>query len=315
MENRKFIIKNSGYVNGVFPKVPVATSGKYTLLYATRTGNIILVDNRTTPREVSTSKVDRIIEISASQIIEKVKIESPSNFGNYKFDITISLYLEVTDPIEYFNSQSDNLEQSLVSILDPVVRRVTKTYDVIEYDNMEEEILDKIRANGLGEELTGLHFRVFDVSATPNREAMQYVERKAKADLERRTKIAEDISITEIAKHQGSKANELELSLENAIKQEVVKGNISIEEALERLKQTEQRDGEQRVQNVQSVLDLISKMNFSDSEIETLQKGVLKNIKLISDTAPALENPETDDYFPTEDDIVDADVDADTDEE
>ena len=196
------ILREEPYSNGLFPSIPYIKKGVATVLKNGKTPPV-LVDTRLSMRQIRKGRFNSLIEIST--ILHNIDLcfTALSKNDPYRFDIIVKVSVRVIDPITFLNSQITDISEALIQRFSPVIRRISKQGDILEYGSLEGLIIQKLsEPDNLNDQL-GITYTVIDTEVQPDAQAMEYVRQITDHDLNTRIErhkadlMAEAISLKE----------------------------------------------------------------------------------------------------------------------
>lgn len=217
----KLILKDEEYICSLFSQVPNYKKQGVAYILTEGVNDDIKVDEHTTTREIRRGKYKRLIEISTSPYLKEIRFQSASKERSYTFDIYVKAVIQVKNPIIFYNNKNLDVDAYFTNLFTLDVRKITRKYSILEYDGMDEELTNKLSSYNTMDESTGFEYRISVVDAEPSTEAIEYVKRNDKQNLDAELKNKARKLVKDVAN-----------DYENAIRTEVVEGKISETEAL-----------------------------------------------------------------------------------
>lgn len=222
----KLIMKEEAYDMGFFPKIPKFGKLGSAFILAGGSGNDIVVNELTTSKEIRQGKYTKLIEISILPYMKEIRFHSPSKEIAYSFDVYVKAVIQVNDPILFYQNKNIDVDAYIDNLFSMDVRKVTKRYSILSYDDMDEELTQKLSSYNTIDPMTGFRYQISTVNITPGEKAAEYVEQFSKQQLD-----------------AGMKRNARELissytvKYDDAIMAEVVEGKMSETEAIKRIEE------------------------------------------------------------------------------
>lgn len=303
------ITKRINFKRSLFSKPPEDIPDTYILLYSSITDKAIEVNqNTTTSKIIYKGKFDEKILITKKALMQKINISSPSDSDTYNFDVELTFNIFVYNPVVYFYNISNESDKLLKDLVMPIVRKTTKKYNVIEYNNMEDELHAILNNQNDFLDNLGIKCYIYSVQAKPDKEAIVYATRITKALLENETKIVELDTNAKIESTKLENAQKLESTdINSAIISEVVNGKITLEEAINRIDKYHQNKGETSIKNLDQFINMMNKMKNAKliNDIQ-IQEQTNRFINDFVQSAPLIEKKSVSEVgnFPTEDEII-----------
>ena len=140
------------------------------------------------------------------------------------------------------------------------VRKITRKYSILEYDGMDEELTNKLSSYNTLDESTGFEYRISVVDAEPGVEAIEYVKRNDKQNLD-----------AELKKKARDLVKDVATDYENAVRTEVIEGKISEKEAIIEINRFRNADYEERLNQV---VDLRERRLISEDNARKMIKKI-----------------------------------------
>jgi len=237
------IIREEAYPNGLFPNIPYVKNGVAIVLTNGKKPPV-LVDGLVSVRQIRNGKYSSLVEISTIFHNIDLNFSVLSKNEPYRFDVIVKVNVRVTDPIAFLNSQINDVPEVLTQHFSPIIRRLLKQADILEYGSLDEAVLQKLVDSNNFNDRSGLDFIVKDVEVQPDVQAMEYVRQLTDHDLNTRIErqkadiIAESFSIKEKMKSEiVSQQIDNMREIINFVEELRGKGILSDAEAAENVKQ------------------------------------------------------------------------------
>lgn len=235
----KLILSDEEYLCGLFTPVPNYKKQGVAYILTEGVNDDIIVDERTTTKEIRRGKYKRLIEISTSPYLKEIRFESASRERSYTFDIYVKAVIQVKDPIVFYHNKNLDVDAYFTNMFTLDVRKITRKYSILEYDGMDEELTNKLSSYNTVDESTGFEYRISVVDAEPGSEAIEYVKRNDKQNL--------DAELKQKARELGK---DVATDYENAIRTEVIEGKISEKEAILEINRFKNADYQEQLNKV-----------------------------------------------------------------
>ncbi len=266
----KLILSDDEYECKLFSQVPNYKKQGVAYILAEGIYNDIVVDEKTSSKQIRRGKYKRLIQISTSPYLKEIRFKSASKERSYTFDIYVKAVIQIKDPIIFYNNKNLDVDAYFTNMFTLDVRKITRKYSILEYDGMDEELTNKLSSYNTVDESTGLEYRISIVDAEPGREAIEYVKRNDRQNLDAELKNKARILCKDVA-----------IDYENAIKTEVVEGKISEKDAILEIKRFKNADYEERLKKV---IDLRDRRFISEEDA----RKIIKKIQIVLDNSDSL---------------------------
>jgi len=256
----KLILSDSKYECGFFPQVPNYKKQGVAYILAEGVNDDIVVNEKTSSKQIRRGKYRRLIEISTNPYLKEISFQSASKERSYTFEIYVKAVIQVKDPIVFYNNKNLDVDTYFANMFTLDVRKITRKYSILEYDGMDEELTNKLSSYNTVDEATGFEYRISVVDAKPGCEAIEYVKRYDKQNL--------DAELKNKARELGK---DVAADYENAVRTEVIEGKISEREAILEINRFKNADyGEQ----LNKIVGLRDKRLISESEARKMMKKI-----------------------------------------
>lgn len=227
------------YKNGLFPKVPnYRKNGSWFLLTEGITDDII-VDEKTTPKEIRHGQYKRLIEVSRNTLAFKHEFDSNCRETSYTFKVTIRANVYVNDPIKFLtNIQNISVRDFLNNQFSLDVKAVTRKYSILNYNGIDEELTRVLTSSVVSDETSGLSYQITTVMTEPNGEAMKILKER------------DDMSIKhEITTAAGEIAQwNIDKTYSEAVWEAAAKGKITDIEAIQLIEDYKRKDEQEKME-------------------------------------------------------------------
>lgn len=180
----ELIIKDGVYENGLFPKIPNYKKSGIAFVLSGGYGNDIVVNDRTTTKEIRSGKYTRLVEISILPYMKEIRFNAPAKESAYSFDVYVKAVIQVVDPITFYNNRNIDVDGYFKNLFSLDVRKVTRNYSVLNYANMDEELTNKLSTYNTVDQEIGFSYQVSVVSAEVGEKAREFVEKQSKHQLD-----------------------------------------------------------------------------------------------------------------------------------
>ncbi|OJV62990.1 MAG: hypothetical protein BGO41_09810 [Clostridiales bacterium 38-18] len=226
--NNIFINKILPFKNGLFVSKPNIEKGNLIFLLVDGKNEDLLVNERTSIKQIRDGKYTKLIEIINYPITKEIKITAPAKENSYNFLITLNLTLEHTSPFLVLQNKTLIIEDFLHNQLSLEVRRITKMYSVLDFGMLGDQLTEKLMYPTQLEPDVGVKYRVSSVTANLSEEALKFLRKQ------------DDIELgAEIRKKESSIGSSLITNFRTAIGAQIARGEISEEEAVYKIEEYE----------------------------------------------------------------------------
>lgn len=261
----RLILNDSEYKYNFSPKVPNHMKQGVAYILADGVEDDIVVNKRTTSRQIRCGKYRRLIEISTNPYLKEIRFKSASKERSYTFDIYVKAVIQVKDPIVFYNNKNLDVDAYFTNMFTLDVRKITRKYSILEYDGMDEELTNTLSEYNTVDASTGFEYRISVVDAEPSIEAIEYVKQNDKQNL--------DAKLRRNARKLGE---DVATDYENAVRTEVIEGKISETEAILAIKRFKNADYEERLNKV---VELRERRLISEEDA----RNMIKKIQVLVD--------------------------------
>ena len=196
------ILREDSYSNGLFPSIPYIKKGVATVLTNGKTPPVI-VDTQLSTRQIRKGRFNRIVEISTILHSINLNFSVLSKNDPYRFDVTVKINVRIIDPIAFLSSQITDVPEALMMHFSPIIRRISKQGDILDYGSLEALIVQKLSEPDVFDDQSGITYTVIDAEVQPDATAMEYVRQITDHELNTRIErhkadiMAEAISLKE----------------------------------------------------------------------------------------------------------------------
>ena len=257
----KLILKEEDYKNGLFPQIPNYRKQGSAFILTDGINDNLLVDGYTTTKDIRQGKYSKLVEISTASYMEEIRFESASKESSYTFQVYVKAVIQVKDPIIFYNNKNLDVKSYFTNMFSLDVRKITRKYSILDYDGMDEVLTEKLSSYNNVDTSTGFEYRISVVDAEPSSTANEYVRKNDKNRLD-----------TELRNNARELSNSVTLDYEEAVRTEVVRGNLSEEEAILKIQEFKRADYEnQRKQ----ILDLRGDGLITDARARDVMNRVM----------------------------------------
>ncbi len=258
------IIRDEAYQNGFFPKVPKVGKRGSAYILTGGCANDIIVDDHTTSKQIRQGKYTRLVEISTLPYIKEIRFQSLGKEMHYSFEVYVKAVIQVRNPITFYENRNIDVDAYFENLFSLDVRRITRKYSILNYAGMDEELTQQLSSYNTVDEATGFEYQISVVDATPGENAQEYVQKYGKQQLD-----------AEMKKNARNLTSSFSADYKVAVMTEVAEGKLSELEAIQKIKEYENSNFEEKV----NYLDELRKKGFiTDSETNERIRPVLNGI-------------------------------------
>ncbi|MCM1121584.1 MAG: hypothetical protein NC416_03275 [Eubacterium sp.] len=256
----QLILSDREYECNFFPQVPNYKKQGVAYILTEGVNDDIVVDDRTSSKQIRRGKYRHLVEISTNPYLKEIRFKSASKERSYTFDIYVKAVIQVKNPIVFYNNKNLDVDAYFTNMFTLDVRKITRKYSILEYDGMDEELTNKLSSYNTMDESTGFEYRISVVDAEPGVEAIEYVKRNDKQNLD-----------AEIKKQARDLVKGVTTDYENAVWTEVIEGKITEREAIFEINRFRNADYEERLNKVD---DLRGRRLISEEDARKMIKKI-----------------------------------------
>lgn len=256
----ELILKEEVYRNVLYPKVPKSEKQGVVVILTGGCKDDIVVNESTTVKEIRQGKYTQLVEISTRAYIKEIKFHSPSKETYYWFDVYVKGVIQVNNPIIFYKNKNLDIDTYFYNLFYLDVKKVTRKYSILDYEGMDDE-LQQILSLCTIDESAGFVYQISVVDVSPGEEAKEYVHKYEKMLLD-----------NTMRKRANNMAKSIAITYEDAIKFEVIEGNLTQTEAILKIKEYEKANYDEKVRHLD----------------ELREKGVITDIDFRKCIEPAL---------------------------
>lgn len=260
------------YKCGMFPKIPDYHKKDSWFLLTDGIMDDIIVNERTTVKEIRRGQYRRLVEISRNTLVFSHTFDSSCQEISYTFKVTVKANVYVSDPIKFYaNIRNISVRDFLNNQFSLDVKGVTRKYSILNYNGIDEDLTRILTTTTILDETSGLSYRIATVMTEPNEEA------------KRKLKELEDMKINHTISEEAKEISEADMNstYETVIWEEVAKGKISKIDAIEKI-------DKYKSENIDKKLDTLIKFRkhgaIGDADMSEYSG------KLLSDSSNQTEN-------------------------
>lgn len=269
------------YKCGMFPKIPNYRKHDSWFLLTDGIMNDIVVDDRTTVKDIRRGQYKRIVEISRSTLAFVHTFNSNCSETSYTFQVTVKANVHVNDPIKFCaNIRNISVRDFLNNQFSLDVRRITRKYSILNYNGIDEELTRVLTASTVSDDTSGLSYQIITVMTEPNDEAMKILKNRDEMAIKH-----------EMAMVAGKIAGlNKTKSYSDAIWEEAAKGNITDVEAIQHIEEYERKNANEKLT---MLLKLRDEGIIGDLDVSTQSQGFLPSPQLQDTRANLIEEKDT----------------------
>jgi len=265
MDNQMFLLSEAEYKNSPFAKIPEHSKRSSWFLLTGGTTDDIIVDERTTVKQIWRGRYNRLVEISKNALSYEHEFTSSCKETSYTFNVRVRAKVLVENPVDFYNNLRNNDICTFFNnqfSLD--VAKITRKYSIMEYSGIDEELTAVLTSSHVVDSTAGLSYQIQSVITEPNADAKALL--KKKDDMHIRAEMTQIAS--GIASHNKGK------SFEDAVWEEVAQGLVSDTDAISKIEDYEKKGYQEKIT---MLLQLRNEGFISDSDIaiqaQTLLSG------------------------------------------
>ena len=241
------------YKNGLFPQIPNYHKRDSWFLLTEGITDDIIVDDRTTVREIRRGQYKRLVEISRNTLVYPHEFNSNCRETSYTFKVMIKANVYVNDPIKFCaNAKNISVKDFLNNQFSLDVKAITRKYSV-------------------SDDTSGLTYQVITVMTEPNEEAMKILKNRDDMTIKHEMTMAAG----EIAMHHKTK------TYADAIWEQAAQGIITDVEAIRSIEEYEKQNDNEKFNMLLKLRDegFITDADISDQAQSFLQFSHSSNNK------------------------------------
>lgn len=256
--HNKLIKSEQPYKNGVFVEIPNYKKQGSAFVLVAGIHNDIVIDENTSAKQIRKGRYTKLIEISTASYLYEVRINSISKENAYSFEVYIKAVIQVKDPIKFYENRNLDVDAYFENLFSMDVRKITRKYSILEYEGMDEELVQKLSSISTEDEDTGFQYRISAIDAIPGMAAQEYVNRVSEQQLE-----------AEIKKKARDLSHIYTSDYEEAIMAEVVEGKITEAEAILKVKEYKEKN---ILEEMNRLEDARRRGFFTDKQVKDYMK-------------------------------------------
>lgn len=260
----ELIFKEETYRNGLYPKVPKSEKQGVAVILTGGCKDDIVVAGNTTVKEIRQGKYTQLVEISTRAYIKEIKFHSPSKETYYSFDVYVKGVIQVNDPIVFYKNKNLDVDAYFNNLFSLDVKKVTRKYSILDYKGMDDELKQTLSSCTI-DESTGFIYQISVVDASPGEEAQEYVRKYEKMLLDETMRI-----------RANNIAKSVTVTYEEAIRAEVVEGNLTQTEAILKIEEYKKANYDEKIRSLD---ELREKGIITDTDFRKCIEPVLRELK------------------------------------
>ena len=246
MARQMFIRSDGEYKNGLFPKIPNYLQDNAWYILTDGTRGDILINDRTTVNDIRNGHYRRLVLVSKTPEIVDHAFNTACKEMSYTLKIRIEAKVSVVDPIIYFhNIDRINIQTFLNTRFFVDVRRITKKYSILEYSEMEDELVEVLTMPTIEDDQSGLSYSISKVAVEPNEQAREVLKNIDDMHIRNKT--------YEVAGNMGE-ANKHK-TYDDAVRESAALGKISHEDAIIKIEEYRRGHFERSLAELKQMLD------------------------------------------------------------
>lgn len=248
----ELILKEEAYHNRLHSKVPKNEKQGVAVILTSGCKDDIVVDKYTTVKEIRQGKYTQLVEISTRSYIKEIKFHSPSKETYYSFDVYVKVEMQVNDPIVFYKNKNLDIVDYFNNLFSLDVKKTTRKYSILDYKGMDDDLKQVLSLYTM-DELTGFVYQISGVDAAPGEEAKEYVHKYEKMLLD-----------DTVRKRVNDMAKSITITYEDAIKSEVIEGNLTQTEAVLKIEEYEKANYDEKIRRLDELREkgVITDMDF-----------------------------------------------------
>lgn len=224
------ILRDEPYQAGFFPKIPNFRKEGSAFILGGGINGDLLVTERTTAKELRQGRYTRLVEISTRPYLQEIHFLSPSKETAYSFSVYVKAVIQVQKPLTFYVNRNLDIGAYFENLFSMDVRKITRKYSILDYDDMDEELTKKLSTYDNFDESTGFSYRISIVLAEPDDAAQKYVKKNSTQQLDMK-----------LRKNARELTDSLATDLSEAWKTAVVEGKMTEEEMLQKIEEHEDK--------------------------------------------------------------------------
>lgn len=288
MSNSLFILKDEVYKNGLFPQIPEYNKKGSWILLTEGVADDIIVDSRTTVKQIRQGQYKRLVEISKSPLSYEHEFNSSCKETSYTFTVKVKARVFVNDPIDFYsNVRNVDIKAFFNNQFSLDVNKITRMYSILDYNGIDDDLTRALTSTKVVDDTTGLSYQISAVMTQPNEQAMKILKQK------------DDMEIRQNLKHQAGAIAQTTKgkSFEDAVWEEVAQGSITDSEAIKRIEDYNRQGFQEKIA---ALLKLRDEGFITDTDLTLQTQHLLPTLQQANANTKALPAKETsgvDEFF------------------
>jgi len=273
MSNDFFILSDAVYNNGLFPQIPNYRKTDSWFLLTEGSACDIVVNDRTTVKEIRKGRYQRLVEISKKAYSYLHTFDSACKEVSYTFKVKVKANVFIENPIDFYsNIRSVNTRDFFSNQFSIDVRKITKNYSILNYDGIDDDLRDILPRTRVLDSTCGLAYQIQTVETMPNEAALKILGEKESDYINRYLEEQKMVGRADLAQKASALAGlNRGKTYEDAIWGEVAVGKLTEVEAIRKIDDYNSQSHNERLQRL---LELRNENIISDEDIE-MQKQLL----------------------------------------
>lgn len=290
----KLILHDDTYEGGLFARVPNYRKDGSAFILTDGIEDDLLVTEYTTSKDIRHGRYTRQVEISTRPYMTEIRFTANAQEQAYSFDVYVKAVIQVVNPTTFYRNRNIDVDAYFYKLFSIDVKQITRRYSILDYEGLDDELTKKLSAYNNIDADTGFSYQVSVVDAEPSKEALEFVERASKQQLESALQ---------------QQAIKLSTTLTNtyaeAVLSEVVEGKLTLQEALLRIEQHDDALFDKRVDKANTLTEK-GYINERQAGVFVLSntKSITKSLTPESEAkalTPAQDDSDLDQFFPGSD--------------
>lgn len=263
------------YKNGLFPQIPNYHKQDSWFLLTEGGTDDIIVDDRTTVKEIRRGQFKRLVEVSRNRIAFSHTFNSNCKETSYTFKVTVKATVFVNDPKKFCeNVRNISVRDFLNNQFSLDVKAITRNYSILNYNGIDEDLTRVLTSSVVSDDTSGLSYQITTVMTEPNDDAMKI--------LKNRDDMAIKHAMTEVA---GKIATiNKRKTYADAIWEEAAKGSISDVEAVRLIEEYDRQTDNEKLSMLLKLRDegIITDTDISAQASNFLPPSQESSVKLLA---------------------------------
>ncbi len=244
-----FILKEKPYKYLLVPRIPDFRVDSVAVIL-TGAGKSIVVDGRTTCRQIREGGYTHLVEISTKSYGHDICLNTSARERAYKFDVYIRVDIHVSNALDFYRNKGTDVNTYIQNQLYLDVNKITENYSILDYKGMDDELAKKL----LDETITdiGIAYKVSAIRVEPNAEAKEVIKQDSRQQIN-----------AALQKRAIELIGQIPLDYNKAVIAGVIGGDPSLEQGIKKIE--EHQDGRFE-KEVQKTDDLVRRGYMTESQ-------------------------------------------------